>query len=246
MFAPLPIRRLFQIETALIVISIADKGYISRGAMSLWGDVPNWVYDSSASLMQALKSVDHSTYEHCCRVGELSRRLALDVGLNEYEQKIAEFSGLFHDIGKIGIDQAIIHKPGKLEHHEYEIMKKHSEMSESILQPFKHNSFFQNLLPSVRGHHERMDGQGYPDKIAGDKIPLFARIILVVDTYDAMTNTRSYRKGLPDEVCYKELIRCSGTQFDEHIAKIFIESHKKWSVHDRDQTTEHLLIRRVI
>lgn len=214
--------------------------------MSLWGDIPNWIYDSSSSLMQALKVVDPLTYAHCCRVGDLSRRLAQSLSLNEYEQKVAEFAGLFHDIGKIGIDQAIIHKPGKLDEYEYEVMKKHSEMSAEIIQPFAHHSFFQNLLPSVRGHHERIDGRGYPDKIAGDQIPLFARIILVVDTYDAMTNNRSYRQGLTDEACYKELIRCSGTQFDEKIVQIFIDAHKTWDYRkEKDQETEHLLIRRV-
>lgn len=213
--------------------------------MSLWGDIPNWIYDSSSSLMQALKVVDPQTYAHCCRVGELSRRLAKDLGLNEYEQKVAEFSGLFHDIGKIGIDKAIIHKPGKLDQAEYEIMKKHSELSETIIKPFAHHSFFQNMLPSVRGHHERMDGNGYPDKLGGDKIPLFARIILVVDTYDAMTNTRSYRDGLADEVCYKELIRCSGTQFDMHIVKEFIAAHKTWGLGTTDKEAENLLIRKV-
>ncbi len=195
-----------------------------------WGDIPNWANNTALALMQTLSYVDPVTYEHCCRVGALSRKLAVNVGLNEYEQSIAEFSGLFHDLGKIGISNEIIAKPGKLDPKEIDIMRNHPIISENILKPLaEKDAFFRQLLAPVRGHHERVDGEGYPDRLVGDKISLLARIILIVDTYDAMSQTRSYRKGLPDEVVYAELKRCSGTQFDSQLAKTFLDSHKFWA-----------------
>lgn len=208
---------------------------------SLWDDVPAWAYQSAHALMQSLKFVDPVTYAHCCRVGEMSRKLARDAGLNEYEQKLAEFAGLFHDIGKVGISQSIIAKPAKLDAEEFQIIQKHSEMSEEIVKPLCGNKFFAHMLPAIRGHHERIDGTGYPDKKRGDEVPLLGRIILVVDTYDAMTETRAYRKGLPVEVVYAELKRCSGTQFDSQLVNIFLQAHKFWDSQDCDQDTLHLI-----
>ncbi|MFZ4403248.1 MAG: HD-GYP domain-containing protein [Pseudobdellovibrionaceae bacterium] len=210
-----------------------------------WGDIPEWAYDSARALMQSLKSVDIATYEHCCRVGEMARKLSKDVGLNQYEQKVVEFSGLFHDIGKIGIDPEIISKPGKLDPKEMDIMKSHPVISEQIVQPLSTHSFFKSMLGAIRGHHERVDGDGYPDKLTGDKIPLLARIILVVDTYDAMSANRAYRKGLPDDIIYAELKRCSGTQFDPQLVRIFLQAHKTWNTLDTDSDTEHEIIRKV-
>lgn len=212
---------------------------------SKWGNIPSWAYDSAKSLMQTLKIVDPETYHHCCRVGEMSRKLARDAGLNEYEQKLAEFAGLFHDIGKMGVSQSIISKPGKLDPEEQAIMRSHPVMSEQIVQPLATHKFFEYILPAIRGHHERVDGTGYPDKVAGDKIDILARVILVVDTYDAMSQTRAYRKGLPDEVVYEELVRCSGTQFDSQLVKVFLQAHPHWADQENDQETEHLLIKKI-
>ncbi len=212
---------------------------------SQWGDIPDWIYESAQSLMQAFKLVDPSTYAHCCRVAEFSRKLARDAGLNPYEQKLAEFAGLFHDIGKIGIAQSIITKPGRLDLDEFEIMKTHPEMSENIIQPLAFHDFVKQILPSIRGHHERYDGAGYPDKKIGDEIPLLARVVLVVDTYDAMSFTRSYRQGMPDDVVYAEIKRCSGTQFDSQLAKIFLETHKNWKTQESDQDTFNYIIKKV-
>lgn len=194
-----------------------------------WGDIPSWANNTALALMQTLSYVDPVTYEHCCRVGTLSRKLAVSVGLNEYEQAIAEYSGLFHDLGKIGISNEIIAKPGKLDPKEIDIMRNHPIISESIIKPLAEKDvFFRQLLAPVRGHHERVDGEGYPDRLVGDKINLLARIILIVDTYDAMSQTRSYRKGLPNEVVYAVLKRCSGTQFDSQLVKMFLDAHKFW------------------
>ncbi|MCX7978261.1 MAG: HD-GYP domain-containing protein [Bdellovibrionaceae bacterium] len=196
--------------------------------MRLWGDIPDWVYDSSRALMQSLSVVDPLTHAHCLRVGDAAARLAQDAGLNDYEQRLAQFAGFFHDIGKIGIPQEIIAKPGKLDPKEYDIMKSHPVISEEIVRPLASVEFFRHMLPAIRGHHERMDGQGYPDGKSGEDIPILARIILIVDPYDAMSETRAYRRGLPDEVVYAELKRCAGTQFDPQLGKVFLEAHPRW------------------
>lgn len=213
--------------------------------MSSWGNIPDWAYDSLHSLLQALNSVEPGVYQHCARVGEMARKLSRDIGLNEYEQKVAEFSGLFHDIGKMGIDSEVLNKPGKLEPKEMDIMKNHSLISEHIVTPLSSHSFFKEQLPAIRGHHERMDGEGYPDKLSGDKIPLIARLILVVDTYDAMSQTRAYRKGLPDDIIYAELKRCAGTQFDPQLVKSFLQAHKSWNSLESDSETLHRVLKKV-
>jgi HD-GYP domain-containing protein (c-di-GMP phosphodiesterase class II) len=212
--------------------------------VNLWGNIPDWAYDSVKSLLQALKASEPSTYEHCLRVGEYCRRLARDMGLNEYQQKLAEFSGMLHDIGKIGIDKSILLKPGRLDPVEIDIMHSHSIMSENIIKPFCHHPFFAQILPAVRGHHERIDGEGYPDKIMGDEIPLISRIILTVDTYDAMGENRAYRKGLPEDIIFAELKRCSGSQFDPQIVKIFLESQPFWKAEAQGDTS-HLIIKKI-
>ncbi|AGH95208.1 HD-GYP domain-containing protein [Pseudobdellovibrio exovorus] len=210
-----------------------------------WDNIPDWSYDSVRALLEALKSVEPSTYHHCLRVGEYSRKLAESMGLNEYEQKVAEFSGLLHDIGKMGIDRAVLLKPGKLDPQERDIIRNHSILSEQIIKPFSADPFFQQIIPAVRGHHERLDGEGYPDKLIGDEIPLMARIILVVDTYDAMSEDRIYRKGLPDDVIYAELKRCSGSQFDAQLVKIFLSAHRFWKKSEKDEETSNLIIRKI-
>lgn len=213
--------------------------------MSSWGNIPDWAYDSLHSLMQALNSVEPGVYQHCTRVGEMARKLSRDIGLNEYEQKVAEFAGLFHDIGKIGVDSDILNKPGKLEPKEMDIMKNHSLISEHIVAPLAKHNFFKDQLPGIRGHHERMDGDGYPDKLVGEKIPLIARVILVVDTYDAMSQTRPYRKGLPDDIIYAELKRCAGTQFDPQLVRSFLQAHKSWNSLESDSETLHRVLKKV-
>lgn len=208
--------------------------------ISHW-NVPSNVYDLAKALMQSLRVVDPLTYHHCCRVGEYSRRLARDAGLDEYQQKVAEFSGLFHDIGKIGVPQLIIHKPGKLDNEEYDIMKKHPELSEQIIQVLSPNPFFRELLAPIRSHHERVDGRGYPDGLVDDQIPLLARVILIVDTYDAMTQNRSYRQGLPVEAVYAELKKYAGTQFDAQLVKIFLEAQPFWDSAVEPETHEKII-----
>lgn len=194
--------------------------------------LPNWTIEVAKAIMETVRLKDPETASHCVRVSRGSRLLAKAAGLNEADQKIAEFAGLFHDIGKIGVPDSILLKPGKLTAEEYAIMKDHPEMSVKILEPLLAVEFFNKLIPGVRYHHERFDGHGYPEGVYGESIPLTARLILVADTYDAMTADRAYRKGLSTEVAYKELSDFAGRQFDPRLVKIFLEAHPKWGPKD--------------
>jgi putative two-component system response regulator len=127
--------------------------------------------------------------------------------------------GLLHDVGKIGIPDSIINKPGKLTGEEYDIIKTHPEMGEKIL---KNIDEMPALATGAKWHHERIDGNGYPDGLKGEQIPEEARIISVADAYDAMTSHRSYREPLTQAKARQELVDCMGTQFDETFAKIMI------------------------
>ncbi len=210
-----------------------------------WGDIPVWAYSAVAAILESLKKVDPQTCYHCLRVGEYSRLLAKSAGLNEYQQKVSEFAGILHDVGKMGIPVQITHKPGKLDFEEYALMKSHSTYSEEIIKPLGIDDFFKAVIPAVRSHHERIDGEGYPDKLYDEKIPLVARIILIVDTLDAMKETRAYRAGLPLERIYQELKKYSGTQFDKSLVKIFLESHASWEKESPDRQTIENLVKKV-
>lgn len=162
----------------------------------------------------------------------MAKLLARAAGLNEFDTRIVEYAGLFHDIGKVGVPDGILLKPAKLTDEEYEIMKSHPVLSVKILEPVSHLEFFAKTIPGVRFHHERFDGRGYPEGVKGEDIPLESRIILVVDTFDAMTWSRPYRKGLPYEVAYKELQDFAGRQFDPKLVEIFNAAHPHWKMRD--------------
>ncbi len=211
----------------------------------VWGDIPSWSYSAVGSILESLKKVDPETLYHCLRVGEYSRLLAKSAGLTEYQQKAAEFAGILHDVGKMGIDLSITHKPGKLSDDEYNTMKSHPVYSEEIIRPLGKHEFFRQVIPAVRGHHERVDGKGYPDKLHGEDIPLLSRVILIVDTLDAMGENRAYRQGMPIERIYQEIQKFAGTQFDPALARIFLDSHKHWEKEKPDQDTLTFLITKV-
>jgi HD-GYP domain-containing protein (c-di-GMP phosphodiesterase class II) len=202
--------------------------------------LPDWALLVTNSLLQSLKERDPYTYGHCRRVALYARMLAQAAGLSEEEQTVIEFSSMFHDLGKIGIPDHILLKKGKLSREEEEIMKAHPLKSEEIVKPLSEVPFFNSLLPGIRHHHERMDGKGYPDGCQGDEIPLNARIILISDTFDAMTTTRPYRKGLDYEFAYKELRKFSGRQFDPQLVKIFLQAHPTWNEIDEEITEEFI------
>lgn len=156
---------------------------------------------------------------HSERVSKLSKAIGIKMGFNQENLRELELSGLFHDIGKISIPDAILNKPSKLTKEEYEIIKKHPEFSYQILRAADEYS---DLAITALYHHERWDGKGYPKGLKGEEIPLFSRIINVADAFEAMTSQRPYKKVISKDDAVKELIRCSGTQFDSKIVDIFV------------------------
>ncbi len=171
------------------------------------------------ALSGAIDAKDTYTNGHSTRVAYYSTQIARRTGLTEKEQNDIYMMGLLHDVGKIGIPDAIINKPGKLTDEEYAIIKNHPVMGAGIL---KNITEFPKLCTGARWHHERYDGKGYPDGILGENIPLEARIIAVADAYDAMSSKRSYRDVLPQEVVRAEMEKGKGTQFDPVFAEIML------------------------
>mgnify|MGYP003683375917 CR=1 FL=1 len=193
-----------------------------------WGSLPQELIIEVNELLERLKAYDEETYSHCVRVSMLCRFLAEHDELSPYECLVAQFAGLLHDIGKMEVPLSVLNKPAKLNDEEYNVMKDHPLKSAELLDPLKESSFFRDVQLAVLHHHERMDGKGYPLGLQGEEIPYISRLILIVDTVDAMTRTRAYRKGLPIEVVYKELDRCAGTQFDPELVATFIRAHMEF------------------
>lgn len=171
------------------------------------------------ALAASVDAKDKYTHGHSSRVAEYSREIAERAGFSKEEQDRIYMMGLLHDVGKIGIPDAIINKNGRLTDEEYDIIKTHPSVGADIL---KNITDYPELVTGARWHHERYDGRGYPDGLAGDEIPEVARIIAVADTYDAMTSNRSYRSAMPQEKVRAEIERCSGSQFDPRFAGIML------------------------
>lgn len=187
---------------------------------------------AARTILKALDVKDNYTFGHSMRVGYFSLVTGAEAGLSSEEMYELELSAIFHDIGKVGTPDAVLNKPSRLSEEEFLIMKQHPEKSYEILQDFPH---FEKIAANARLHHERYDGKGYPLGLKGEEIPVAARIILIADTFDAMTSTRPYRKGLPYEVAFEELIQFSGTQFDPNLVKLFIQGMKKEALKGEDQ-----------
>ena len=166
------------------------------------------------SLVSTLDAKDPYTRGHSERVALIGRRLGAELGLPEEELKTIHLSGLLHDIGKIGVNESILRKNGPLNDDEFQQIQRHPMIGFNILSGLKN---LRHVLPGVRSHHENVDGSGYPDQLAGDDIPLLARILAVADGYDAMGSDRPYRKGMPIEKIEAIFSRGSGRQWDSAV-----------------------------
>ena len=175
------------------------------------------------ALVQALEVKDQYTRGHSIRVSHYSTLLAKALGLSEREVRHVELGGHVHDIGKIGVRESVLNKEGPLTDEEYQHIMTHPMVGWQILSPLLGDAPM--ALNVVRSHHERFDGRGIPDRLAGDKIPLEARIAGVADAFDAMTSGRAYRRGryMTADDAIAEIQRCSGTQFNPDVAAKFVE-----------------------
>ena len=218
-------------ELLMIVQSGIDVYELEQSRKRILKDLKELFYKTIKSISSALDAKDTYTHGHSLRVTMYSLILAkympqLD---NKFKEEL-ETTGLLHDIGKIGISENILCKPGKLTDEEFEIMKSHTTKGKKLINNIKKLSYISEWL---NAHHERWDGGGYPSGLKGEEIPFSARIIAIADTYDAMTSSRSYRKALSHEVARDEIIRCAGTQFDPALVEVFKKAEKEFAIaHD--------------
>ena len=171
------------------------------------------------ALLAALEGKDRYLEGHASRVSKYAYRLGKVLGLPRNQLRMLELAALLHDVGKIGVHEDILNKTGKLTDEEYEEMKRHPVLSHDILAPV---GFLQSCLPAVLHHHERMDGKGYPQGLVGEDIPYGARIISVVDAFDAMTSRRSYRDAMEVDRVIEILREVAGTQLDPDVVDAFL------------------------
>jgi putative nucleotidyltransferase with HDIG domain len=176
------------------------------------------------SLAAAIDAKDPYTRGHSERVAVYSVAIARELGLDAKALERVQIAALLHDVGKIGIEDAVLRKPARLTDAEYAIIKRHPTMGANIMGPIRQ---LKDIIPGMRHHHEALDGSGYPDGLAGGEIPLMARIIAVADTFDAMTSERLYQKAKDDAFVIQTLLRLSGTRYDPKAVQAFIKAHPK-------------------
>jgi len=170
------------------------------------------------ALVNAVEARDPYTCGHSERVALYSRRLGTEVGLDQDMCELLYLSGLLHDVGKIAVPDAVLRKPDKLSDDEFMELTRHPDLGWAILNDLKH---LRDVLPGVLYHHERYDGRGYPDQLAGDAIPVEGRLLAICDAYDAMTSDRPYRKGMPNERAESIIRKGAGTQWDPKFVEAF-------------------------
>ena len=174
-------------------------------------------------LLSLMWRKDTDTYSHSHRVADWAQWVGGKIGLGAQERVELYLCALLHDVGKLMTPVEVLKKPGALTNAEFAVMKMHSSDSGDVVRRI---TDLAHLERPIRGHHERIDGKGYPDQLSAAQIHIFSRVILVCDTFDAMTSDRVYRKGLTRERAYEELERFSGTQFDPDAAQAFIKAHQ--------------------
>lgn len=203
------------------VILIILPLIVARQTFQVYMRQRNAYLGTVQSLVAALEAKDTYTRGHSERVSRLAEKIGRKLKLSDEHLETLGYAGILHDIGKIGTARYILRKPGKLTEDEYQRIRLHPESGALILREIK---FLSKAVPAIFHHHEHFDGTGYIDGIKGEEIPLLARILAVADAYDAMTSPRPYRDAMAMDVACRELIACSGSQFDPAIVAAFIES----------------------
>jgi HD-GYP domain-containing protein (c-di-GMP phosphodiesterase class II) len=185
----------------------------------LYVQLQRGVYQSLLGLANALEAKDPYTRGHSERVSRWSRRLAVTLDLEAPAVEVVTQAGLLHDLGKIGVPEQVLRKPGALDADEWQMMKRHPLLGAEIVAPLE---FFGGGALIIRHHHERIDGSGYPDGLHGDEIPMGARVVAVADVFDALTSDRPYRNAMPVTAALDQLAREAGRTLDEAAVAAFI------------------------
>jgi HD-GYP domain-containing protein (c-di-GMP phosphodiesterase class II) len=202
-----------------LVNSLAQSISIFLENSMLYNDLQDMFMGTLRSLVSAIDAKDAYTCGHSERVAWIGRALGRAAGLDEQTVERLYLSGLLHDVGKIGIPESVLTKPGTLNREELDIIKAHPRLGARIIEGVRQ---MQDLVPGVLYHHERVDGRGYPDGLTGRQIPLFGRVLCLADSFDAMSSTRTYRQAMPLDQVLDEVRRCAGTQFDPDLAEVFL------------------------
>ncbi len=210
-------------EAIFLMHLLAERASLTMENLLLYDSLSMNLYATLRALVRSLEAKDPYTKLHSQRVTHIALRLGEFMGVNDEDLEVLEFAGNLHDIGKIGIRDQVLMKPGRLTRDEYEIIKAHPVIGEEIV---SHLGLMTEAKGIIRHHHERWDGKGYPDGLAGDSIPALARILAVADTYDAMTTDRPYRKGHSPAKAHEEIVANSATQFDPDAVAAFSDLFK--------------------
>ncbi len=201
-----------------LVLTFAKKAALRIENNALYDVFYSSMVSALKSLVNSIEARDSYTKQHSERVTKYAIQIAEEMGLGEEEKNVIGFGGYLHDIGKIGVRDTVLLKPGVLDEDELAEIKLHPIIGDNIMAPLR---FLPKEKALIRHHHERFDGKGYPDGLTGEQLPIIVRILSVADTYDAMTSVRPYRSAKPHQSALKELLRCSGTQFDGQVVQAF-------------------------
>jgi putative nucleotidyltransferase with HDIG domain len=205
-------------DDVFTIEKIADQMAVALGNARLYEDMENLFINTVASLANAIDAKSPWTKGHSERVMHVAANIAHAMGLDDAGVERVRLGGLLHDIGKIGILEALLEKPERLSEDDFPPMRLHPEKGVAILAPIEQ---LKDVLPGILYHHEHYDGNGYPDNLRGDAIPVEARIIAVADAFDAMISERPYKKALSVKNALEELIRAAGSQFDPLVVSCF-------------------------
>jgi HD-GYP domain-containing protein (c-di-GMP phosphodiesterase class II) len=227
--------RSFDENDCRLLASLSSSAAIAIHKAQMFHDLNELFIATIRSLANAIEAKDLYTRGHSERIRDFSLVIAQEMALPEDRMKHIEIAALLHDVGKIGVPEAVLRKQGKLTDEEFAEIKKHPALGAEILSSIKQ---LKESLPGIRYHQERFDGKGYPSGLKGMDIPLFARMIAVADTFDAMTSDRPYRSALPDGVALEELRRMSGIQFDPECVVAFFRGYEKGLIRSSRARTE--------
>ncbi len=205
------------IETQLLDATADYLGAFLHN-VTLYDEQRDMFLGTVSALSAAIDAKDRYTRGHSERVAWLAGRLAIATGMNEEQAERVRIAGIVHDVGKIGVPEVVLQKPGKLTDKEFDLIKQHPVIGHTIL---KDIAPLHDVLPGVLYHHERWQGGGYPEGIAGEQIPWLGRLLAVADTFDAMSSARSYRPAIARDQVLSEIAACAGTQFDPDFAEAF-------------------------
>jgi putative nucleotidyltransferase with HDIG domain len=209
-------------QTLKLLYILAGFFSLSLENAYLFEDLKRSYFDTIRAVANSVEARDPYTRGHSARVADISKVVATELEWSRRDIELIDWGGVLHDLGKVGIDDAILNKPGKLTDEEFTIMKSHPLIGSQIIEGI---SFLEPVVPFILEHHERFDGRGYPRGLKGSQIAKEGRILAVADTFDAMTTDRPYRKALAARVAMDELLRVAGTQLDPEMVTAF---EKAW------------------